>query len=131
MGPDDRQRFSTHIINNLINQLATPVEGSDREKPYGFRASAVDLGVLQSLLNDGLRYFSMEDVRERWEIDVLRWLSGAIHAWVQRPKLMHFDLRDLGIHVLLETQDDHGYYNYEFDIFPGRKDAAASKTAPV
>ena len=36
-----------------------------------------------------------------------------------------------GIRVELETQDDHGYYSYGFDVFPGHRPAARhSREAP-
>ena len=123
MGPDDRQRVSTHVVSALINQLATPVAGSERLKPYGFPASAVDLGVLQTVLNTGLGHFTMDQVRERWDDDVKNWIISAIRTWVQRCKEMHLDVADNGVHVSMQTQDDHGYYSYEFDVFPGRKRA--------
>lgn len=62
----------------------------------------------------------MEQIRERWDDDVMTWICMMIRSWVQRCKEMHFDVRELGIHIILETQDDKGYYKYEFDAFPGR-----------
>jgi hypothetical protein len=48
-------------------------------------------------------------------------MVSAIRAWVQRCKLMTIRPRREGIHVSLQTQDDHGYYRYEFDVLPGRE----------
>jgi len=87
----------------------------------GFRASAVDLGALQTLFERGLVAFDTNLVRERWNDDVFVWIANVIRTWVQRCKSMHFDLTEEGIRIRLETQDDLGYYNYEFDVFPGRK----------
>ena len=39
---------------------------------------------------------------------------------VQPVKHMKADLCDKGIAIEIETQDDHGYYHYRLDVFPGR-----------
>jgi hypothetical protein len=37
---------------------------------------------------------------------------------------MHIERREQGILIELETQDDLGYYEYRFDVFPRRKPKA-------
>jgi predicted 2-oxoglutarate/Fe(II)-dependent dioxygenase YbiX len=92
---------------------------------YGFRASAVDLGALQNLINEGLSRFSMNEVRRRWKVDMFHWMASAVRMWIQRCKEISFDVNGYGVHVSIETQDDRGYYHYEFDVFPGRDDGGA------
>lgn len=86
----------------------------------GFPASRVDLGSLQSGLEEGLKRFDMKLVRSRWDEDVAGWMTRFLTSWVQRRRGIRFRLARNGIHVRLETQDDRGYYRYEFDVFPGR-----------
>lgn len=87
---------------------------------HGFRASAVDLGALQDLIEEALARFEMSQVRERWDVDVRTWIGHTIVSWIQRCKVVQFELGETGIHVKIETQDDRGYYQYELDVFPGR-----------
>ena len=108
--------------------------GSDMEiatanTSRGFPAAAVDLGRLQEELEAGLRRLDMKQVRARWGEDVSTWMVRLLMTWVQRCKMVRFRLRRQGINVRLETQDDRGYYRYEFDVFPGRgRDAATRST---
>ena len=51
-------------------------------------------------------------------------MRSAILTWVQRCKEMHFELEDNGIRVEILTQDDRGYYRYEFNLFPGNAQRA-------
>jgi hypothetical protein len=39
---------------------------------------------------------------------------------VQRCKRMRIERHQTGVRIELETQDDHGYYEYRFDVFPRR-----------
>lgn len=88
----------------------------------GFRASAVDLGQLQAIINDALAPFNMDHVRERWNEDIGKWLARFLMSWTQRCKEIHFDREgERGIYIRLVTQDDHGYYTYEFDGFAGKR----------
>ena len=87
----------------------------------GFPASAVDLGALKDALEGGIARFAFSHLRERWDEDVRSWMQQDVHAWVQRCKLSRIRLFDQGIDVSLETQDDHGYYHYRFDVFWGRQ----------
>lgn len=87
----------------------------------GYPASAVNLGHLQDMLEAALYRFDMTMVRERWDVDLFAWIRRVLLVWIQRCKLIEFDLDgDSGLHIRLETQDDRGYYHYEVDVFPGR-----------
>lgn len=119
--PDDRQRTFYRITGRLGEQLA----GSDGELTFanttqGFRASAVDLGALQDIIEAALVRFDMTQIRERWDVDVRIWVGHTIVSWIQRCKFVQFDLAENGVHLTIETQDDRGYYQYELDVFPGR-----------
>lgn len=122
--PDDRQRIFRHVAGALVNTLFSEVgemvtdSGNFANGGYGFRASAVDLGALQNLINDGLSRFSMSEIRRRWDVDVFHWMAGAIRMWIQRCKAISFELHDNGISVSIDTQDDRGHYHYEFDVSP-------------
>lgn len=94
-----------HIVANLSGRGATTAANTGQ----GFPASAVDLGRLKTVLEVGLQQLDMRQVRERWSEDVFVWLCSAVRAWVQRCKAMTMRPRRDGIHVRLETQDDHGY----------------------
>ncbi len=86
----------------------------------GFRASAVDVGVLQDMLGRAIAHFNVTQVRERWNEDLFDWMRQAILGWVQRCKLLQMRVQENGIRIVVGTQDDRGYYRYEFDVFPGR-----------
>jgi hypothetical protein len=117
---DERQQTLHRIVGVIVDGL--PEEGNVGmiNTVAGFRASAVDLGALQNMIEDGLGRLDMNQIRERREDDVRRWLIELLRSWVQRCKFMHFDLAEKGIHIKIQTQDDRGYYEYEFDAFPGR-----------
>ena len=85
----------------------------------GYHAAALDLGRLQEVLGKGIARFDMTLVELRWD-DVLDWMRAVLRAWVQRYKRLRIERRENGIHVEIDTQDDHGYYSYAFDVFPGR-----------
>lgn len=87
----------------------------------GFHASAVDLGRLKSELERAIVRFDMETVHARWGVDLGAWMTRLVFSWVQRAKELKFDLRERGVRVQIETQDDAGYYDYAFDVMPGRK----------
>jgi len=120
--PDDRQRTYTQIIGNLTDALSGQMGAtSSSGVETGYRASAVDLGALQDILSAAIVHFDMEQVRARWSEDLFEWMRAALAVCVQRRKAIRFDLEENGVHVTLDTQDDRGYYRYEFDIFPGRR----------
>ena len=118
--PDPRQETFHRIVGNLQGQLGagtTVAANTDS----GYRASAVDLGHLQEILGDAIRLFDMKAVNDRWEDDLGEWFRRTVVAWIQRLKSADFSIKDNGIHVTMETQDDRGYYQYEFDVFPGKR----------
>jgi hypothetical protein len=86
----------------------------------GYYASAVDLGALQTALSRGVARLDAVQVEERWD-EVLDWMRRVLRAWVQRYKHLEIERHSSGIRVEMETQDDHGYYTYAFDVFPGRR----------
>jgi hypothetical protein len=87
----------------------------------GFHASAVDLGKLQTALAQGLSRFDMAQVRDRWD-EIHEWMHQALRAWVQRSQFVKLEVRRAGIHVSIQTQDDHGTYTYGLDVSPGKEE---------
>ncbi len=85
----------------------------------GFYASAVDIGRLQAALEHGLARFDETQIETRWD-EIFGWIGRVARTWVQRCKRMRIERRQMGIRIELETQDDLGYYEYGFDVFPGR-----------
>lgn len=116
---DERQRTYYHVTGALMRQLING-EPAFTDTTHGFRASAVDLGAIQDIIDDALAAFDMKRLRERWDVDVRKWIGHTIVTWIQRCKYVHFNLAENGVHITIETQDDHGYYQYELDVFPGR-----------
>lgn len=120
--PDPRQRGRDRIVGGLAFQLSEGgMELASGASVEGYPASAVNLGQLKQALEDALSRFAMEQVRARWEQDVRTFVLAIVGAWTQRAKSWGAELRDNGIAIDLETQDDHGYYLYRFDVFPGRR----------
>jgi hypothetical protein len=85
----------------------------------GFPASGVNPGVLQQTMERGLRRFTGELMTERWD-DIFDWSLRFLHRWVQRTKRIKLERFESGIRIELQTQDDLGYYDYAFDVFPER-----------
>ena len=85
----------------------------------GYYASALDVGRLQAALEQGLGRFDDGQVEARWD-EIFDWIRRVVRSWVQRCKQMRLERREAGIRVELETQDDLGYYEYGFDVFPRR-----------
>ena len=121
--PDPRQETFYSVVGTITAEMirqspdATVHTGNG---VTGYRASAVDVGHIQELLEAGIRHFDMDDVRARWNVDLFQWFLSALSGWIQRRKYLHFDLEDNGIRVTIQTQDDRGYHHYEFDVFPGK-----------
>ena len=114
---DPRQAGARHVIGQL--QSSADLLASGPNFATGFWASAVDLGRLQDVLERGLRRFDPASVERRWP-EVERWMHDALRSWVQRRKVVRIERRERGIRVEFTTQDDRGYYDYAFDVFPGR-----------
>lgn len=86
----------------------------------GYPASGVNLGRIKDTLEDALERLGMATLQDRWESDVRGFVLAILHGWVQRAKHMKADLRDKGIAIEIETQDDYAYYHYRFDVFAGQ-----------
>jgi hypothetical protein len=78
----------------------------------------VDLGELKELLESGTKRLTMAQLEARFHDDIQSFVHSVVTMWVQRPKEISSELRENGIHVRVKTQDDHGYYDYAFDVFP-------------
>ena len=84
-------------------------------------AADVRVGALQELLEAMIVEFDMDSLRPEWSEGIQSELMRAIEQWVQRLRELTVELRENGIHVKMQTQDDRGYYRFAFDVFPGRK----------
>jgi hypothetical protein len=107
---------------HTLGALTTAAKGMRLAGPNlktGFHAASVDLARLQTALARGILRFDVELLEARWS-EVFDWMLAALRAWVQRAKRVRIERRENGVHIELETQDDHGYYSYAFDVFPGR-----------
>jgi hypothetical protein len=118
---DPRQRHLPSIGARLSDALGDAMHIQTNNTTTGFHAAAVDLGRLKSELERGIQRLDMDAVRGRWTADIRAWMTRLVFSWVQRAKELNFDLRERGIHLRIETQDDAGYYHYAFDVMPGRK----------
>jgi hypothetical protein len=119
-GADPRQRRMQHVTANLAGLIGDGMQLATANTRTGFFAAAVDLGRLRAALEEGLQRFDIDVLRARWDIDVRDWMAALVMRWVQRVKELNFDLRERGVSLRVHTQDDLGYYEYVFDIFPGR-----------
>jgi hypothetical protein len=117
--PDTRQAQAMRIIGRIAGTARTSMRLAGPNVTTGFHASAVDLGRLQNALARGVARFDAAQIEARWD-EVFAWMLRVLRGWVQRCKKMHVSRREAGIRVELETQDDHGYYSFGFDVFPGR-----------
>jgi|GEM_PF-1851516 len=121
---DPRQAKATRILTNLNAQLPLGAGTSMVNMTTGMAAADLRVGKLQDLLEAMLVEYDMDTLRTEWTEGVGRAVQGAIEVWVQRLKELELDVRDNGVHVRMQTQDDRGYYRYSFDIFPGREPAS-------
>ncbi len=134
--PPPRSRFDPRQANvaRVVGALLDAVGSSAGARPTnltGFRASAVDVGRVKAILEAGIAAFDMHQVKARWKRDVRAWMVGTVRAWVQRCKLIRLRPREAGIRVELQTQDDEGYYDYGFDVFPRRRRARPLRRRPT
>ncbi len=104
-------------MGNLADAVADQMRVAGPNLSTGYHASAVNLGELQSALAKGISRLSAEQLADRWN-EVFDWLQRTLRVWVQRCKQLRIERNELGIHIELETQDDHGCYRYSFDVFP-------------
>lgn len=117
---DMRQDQFRRIVGNLGAAIGGHGALGTANVQSGYPASAPDVGRLKDALERGLARFDMVQVRARWDDDVFDWLRLTVKAWVQRCKMLRIRPRVNGVQIRLLTQDDHGYYRYEFDVFPGQ-----------
>jgi hypothetical protein len=117
--PDPRQKRTQKILGGIARVVESEMMIAGPNLVQGFPASGVDLGRLKSALERGIKHFDIRQLQERWD-EVHAWMCRAIGTWVQRHKRLKIELADSGIRVEIKTQDDHGYYVYAFDVFPGR-----------
>ena len=75
--------------------------------------------MLQQMMERNLRRFTGELMKERWD-DIFDWSLRFLRRWVQRTKRIKLERFESGIRIELQTQDDLGYYDYAFDVFPER-----------
>lgn len=116
--PDDpRQRRASHILGKIADVAQASMEVAGPNLVRGFHASAVDLGRLQDALRRGVSRFNAAQLEARWP-EVFGWLRRVIAAWIQRCKHIKIERLAGGIHIAIQTQDDHGYYRYDFDVIP-------------
>jgi hypothetical protein len=116
LGVDPRQNRTRRILNNIGDAMgASPGPVPVR----GYFASAVDVGAVQAALEQGLARFNEERLASRWE-EIFGWIADFLRAWIQRCKEMMIERRGPAVRIEIVTQDDLGYYNYGFDIFPAR-----------
>lgn len=80
----------------------------------------MDVGRLQIVMERGLARFGPKTLDTRWA-ELHGWLASVIRAWAQRTKRMRIEKKREGIRIELITQDDRGYYEYAFDVFPNRR----------
>lgn len=121
-GPvDPRQAKVSRIVGSLLTPRRGHMELGGPNLSRGYRASAVDLGALQSLIEQGLARFDAERLRARWDQDVRNWIAQVLLRWVQRLKSLKLRLSQEGVQVEFEAQDDRGYYQYQFEALPGRR----------
>ena len=118
--PDPRQTRSARIISNIAERIAqTGMDVAGPNLVSGYHASAINLGQLQQTLEHGLSRFDQARLTARWP-EVLGWINEVLVTWIQRPKETRVELKEKGIRIELTSQDDLGYYDYAFDVFPNR-----------
>ncbi len=116
---DPRQAKLMSLLDRAAAISTTGFVGAAPRFATGFHSSAVDLGKLQAALARGISRFDMAQVHDRWD-EIREWMHRALQAWVQRSLYAKLEVHKTGIRVEFKTQDDHGSYNYGFDVFPGR-----------
>ena len=119
LSEDPRQLRVARIVGAVTKVVQTSMEVRGPNLVRGFHASNVDLGRLQHALERGLSRFDDTQIEARWS-EVFDWTRRVIGAWVQRYKKLKIVRFEKGIRIELRAQDDLGYYDYAFDVFPHR-----------
>jgi len=112
-GTDPRQANALALAPGLAGRLPSALHTGS-----GFRASSVDLGELKDLLEQGTKRLTMPQLQSRFHEDIQGFVHSVVTMWVQRPVEIASELQDDSIRVRVRTQDDHGTYDYAFDVFP-------------
>lgn len=120
-GPDPRQEIFYRTVGHLSAEFQGKGEIHVASTATGYPASAVDLGRLQAEIERALAGLTPDEIRARWSAEVLPWLAEFTRNWIQRRKTLQAEIRERGIALTIETQDDSGHYTYAFDVFPGRR----------
>lgn len=117
---DPRQDLGRRTLGKGTAQLGRRSGSVIYNLTTGMAASSVDLARLQGLLEGVIVHFEMAELSARWDEDVQAALQDVVLEWVQRVDAFDMQLHESGVSVSLQTQDDYGYYQYGFDVFPGR-----------
>ncbi|HCH61820.1 MAG TPA: hypothetical protein DFR83_03370 [Deltaproteobacteria bacterium] len=117
---DPRQDLGRRTLGKGTAQLGRRGSSVMYNLATGMAASAVNLGKLQSLLEGVICELEMPELSERWDDEVRGALQDAVLEWVQRVDAFELEVHDSGVSISLQTQDDYGFYQYGFDVFPGR-----------
>lgn len=117
---DPRQLQSRRTLGNTSAGMGRRSAGPRPNLDTGFAAASVDLGRLQTILEDVLANLTAEAVVARWANELEDTLQAIILEWVQRVGKLELSTHESGLRVHIETQDDFGYYQYAFDVFPGK-----------
>ena len=117
---DPRQDLGRRTLGKGTAQQGRRKSGVSYNLTTGMAASAVNPGKLQGLLEEMVADFEVAELTNRWRVDVHDGMQDALLEWVQRLDAFELVLHDSGVSVSLQTQDDYGYYQYGFDVFPGR-----------
>ena len=87
----------------------------------GYRASAPDLGKLQSLVEPHFDGLSMIEIKKQHR-KIQAWVFDLLGEWVQRTKALKVTYDAEHVVIEFKTKDDYGWYVYEFSIYvPPRK----------
>ena len=125
--PDPRQVSTRRIIGAIAAVAKDTMTLAGPNFVEGFPASAVNVGQLQEAMERGLRRFTGANLVDRWD-DVFGWLLRVLRSWVQRAKHIKIKRVERAVRIEVQTQDDLGYYDYAFDVFPDRGGGGGSKT---
>jgi hypothetical protein len=117
---DPRQDLGRRTLGKGTAQLGRRSGSVMYNLTTGMAASAVNLAQLQSLLEGVIVKFEVAELTARWDNDIQAALQDVVLEWVQRVDAFDMQIHESGVSVSIQTQDDYGYYQYGFDVFPGR-----------
>ena len=117
---DPRQDIGRRTLGRGTVQQGRRGSGVMYNLTHGMAAASVDLARLQEILEGIMAELSVTEMSARWDDDVRETLQDTLLEWVQRVDLFEMEVHESGARVSVQTQDDFGYYQYSFDVFPGR-----------